>query len=193
LPRPSISLAGAQAAESCRDDAGADRHCDHAPLQMANGDLLAGALEMSCFEQPRGVLKSYKTGFSLAARPTAREKGAPMSHLTFRSDFIRYIEKTRSVHLKADYARQELSVVITRRVIEYLADAANLDRDQSFTTVVRNKECLLVAAERAIERYGVTFYAVAVELADVQLSGLKAATVILRLGPEQLVVEKRAG
>jgi hypothetical protein len=101
-----------------------------------------------------------------------------MSHLTFRSDFLRYIEPVKSVHVVAEHAGRPISILITRRVIEYLADANDLDRDQSFTTVVRNKECLQRASERAIERYG-DEHAIAVELADVKLAGLKAPPMVV--------------
>jgi hypothetical protein len=105
-----------------------------------------------------------------------------MTQLLFRPDFIRFIIATRSVHVVADWNGRPIDVIISRRVIEYLAETTGLDRDQSFTTIIRNKDCLQRAAARAVDRYGSNTRAVAVELADVKLAGMKAQPMIV--GPQ---------
>lgn len=107
-----------------------------------------------------------------------------MLRLDFKRRFIRFIEKSKSVHLIAEIDGRLIGILISRRVIEYLAETANLDRGQSFTTVVRNKQCLQSAAERAAERYGVNFGHMAVELADLKLAGLKAVPMAMEHEPE---------
>jgi hypothetical protein len=104
------------------------------------------------------------------------------TQLSFRPDFIRFVIPTRSVHVIADCNGRPIDVIVSRRVIEYLAETTELDRDQSFTIIVRNKECLQRAAARAVDRYGSNTRAVAVELADVKLAGMQAKPMII--GPQ---------
>jgi hypothetical protein len=113
-------------------------------------------------------------------RAISRKRCAAMPSLTFRANFIRFIERSHAVHIVGDHGGKSISILIGRRVIEYLAEAADLDRDQSFTTVVRNKECLECAVERAADRYGDNFYAIAIELPDVKLTGIKARPMVVR-------------
>jgi hypothetical protein len=126
--------------------------------------------------------KQENTGIGLCHPEHNEATGVPMTQLLFRPDFIRFIIPTRSVHVIADWNGRPIDVVISRRVIEYLAETTGLDRDQSFTIIIRNKDCLQRAAARAVDRYGSNTRAVAVELADVKLAGMKLQPMIV--GPE---------
>jgi hypothetical protein len=103
-----------------------------------------------------------------------------MPNFSFRPAILRFVRSAKSVHVVADCNGRQISVLISKRVIEYLAETTDLDQDQSFTTVVRNKEILESAARRTLERYGDGVSAIAVELADVKLWGSKAPPRVLR-------------
>jgi hypothetical protein len=92
-----------------------------------------------------------------------------MKTLTFSPTYIRFNNATRAVHVTADCDGNNVDILIGRAVIEYLAGARELNKDQCFTTVVKHKEQLQFAAEIALARYGNDCRALAIELSDLKL------------------------
>jgi hypothetical protein len=77
-----------------------------------------------------------------------------MSAVVMRCDQMRYSFPARSMHVAAEHFGIKMHFSIGRDVIEHLADARYLDRDQSEAVVVRNKELLARAVLRALRRLG---------------------------------------
>jgi hypothetical protein len=77
-----------------------------------------------------------------------------MSAVVIRSDHMRYSFPARSMHVAAEHFGIKMHISIGRDVIEHLAEARYLDRDQSEAVVVRNKELLERAVLKAVRRLG---------------------------------------
>jgi hypothetical protein len=73
--------------------------------------------------------------------------------LRFLPVYLRYNQFTRAVHVVARSDDSAVDVQISRAAIEYLAGAALLNKDDSFTTVIRHKEVLERAANMAIANH----------------------------------------
>ena len=86
--------------------------------------------------------------------------------LNFLPTYIRFNHVTRTVHVTAECAGRKIDVLLARAAIEYLADTEDLEKEDSFNTVARNKAQLQYAAEVALARHGANCRAVAVELSD---------------------------
>jgi hypothetical protein len=89
--------------------------------------------------------------------------------LNFLPTYIRFNHVTRTVHVTAECEGRKIDVLLSRAAIEYLADAENLEKEDSFNAVARNKGQLQYAAAVALARYGDDCRAVAVELSDLTL------------------------
>lgn len=84
--------------------------------------------------------------------------------LTFLPTHLDFNPDTRAVHIVARCDGRDVSVIVSRDAIEHLARVSDLDRDASFTVVVKNKTLLAQAAEIALARFGDNCPAVIVEL-----------------------------
>jgi hypothetical protein len=91
--------------------------------------------------------------------------------LRFTSTRIRFLESLRSVHLTAERDGVPLGVLVSRAVIEHLAAAQRLSKDESFTIVVRNKAVLEGAANRAFRRFGSGSTVITIEMTDMTPEG----------------------
>jgi hypothetical protein len=89
--------------------------------------------------------------------------------LRFLPAYIRFNRISRTVHVVGDCDGITVDVLICRAAIEHLAGVDSLDKNESITTVVRNKANLQLAAEVALVRFGAGRRAVAVELDDLLL------------------------
>jgi hypothetical protein len=86
--------------------------------------------------------------------------------LNFLPTYMRFNHATRTVHVTAECEGRKIDVLLSRAAIEYLADTENLEKEDSFSAVARNKEQLQYAAAVALARYGDNCRAVMVELSD---------------------------
>jgi hypothetical protein len=71
---------------------------------------------------------------------------------------------TRAVQVIARCDGRDVGVIVSRYAIEHLAGVEDLDKNSSFTVVVKNKTLLAHAAEIALARFGDDCPAVIVEL-----------------------------
>jgi hypothetical protein len=110
--------------------------------------------------------RSEKKSSARISGAAINKKGTTIM-LNFLPTYIRFNHVTRTVHVTAECeGRRKIDVLLSRAAIEYLADAENLEKEDSFNAVARNKEQLQYAAAVALARYGDDCRAVAVELSD---------------------------
>lgn len=77
-----------------------------------------------------------------------------MMALAFLPDFIQFNPVTHSVHVHAQCEGHQVLVMISSAAIEHLAGTSGLDKDESVSLVVQNKDKLQHAAEIALARLG---------------------------------------
>lgn len=100
--------------------------------------------------------------------------------LRFLPVHMRYDQFTRAVHVVALNGNSTIDVQISRAAIEHLAGITLLNKDDSFTAIVRHKTTLEHAAEIALASLGTGSIAVAIKAADVELVQRRAAIDIQR-------------
>lgn len=86
--------------------------------------------------------------------------------LEFLRTNLRFQEQSRSVQLAALCEGILMDVIVPRRMLEHIAGAQRLTQDESFTTVVQNKELLRLAATRAAARRGAHVPIITVQVSD---------------------------
>jgi hypothetical protein len=89
--------------------------------------------------------------------------------LRFLPVYMRYNHFTRAVHVVAQNGDSRTDVQISRAAIERLAGATLLNKDDSFTTVIRHKELLERAASTAIANHHHDGSSISVRPADIAI------------------------
>lgn len=89
--------------------------------------------------------------------------------LRFLPVYMRYDQFTRAVHVVAQDGDSTVDVQISRWAIEHLAGSTLLNKDDSFTAVIRHKEILERAADTAIANHRHDGKSISVRPSDIEL------------------------
>lgn len=82
---------------------------------------------------------------------------------------MRYNQFTRAVHVVAQNGDSAVDVQISRAAIEHLAGTTLLNKDDSFTAVVRHKDILERAADTAIANHRQDGKSISVRPSDIEV------------------------
>jgi hypothetical protein len=110
--------------------------------------------------------------------------------LEFLGTNLNFEARTRSVRVSALYDGTVMDVIISRPVLEQVAQAERLTQDEAFTTVVQNRKYLELAAARACSRHGAHVPIVTIGLADLVTAELKPIRLIRPGSPSRIVPTK---
>jgi hypothetical protein len=89
--------------------------------------------------------------------------------LRFLPVYLRYNQFTRAVHIVAQNGDNAVDVQISRAAIEHLAGSTLLNKDDSFTAVIRHKEILERAANIAIANHRHDGKSISVRPSDIEM------------------------